>query len=115
MIRIFILVCVVLLNGCATRPRPWARQEKILLATSCLASAADAYTTIRFLDNDSNYEVNPWLGEHPTDRAVIISMVGVNALVILLVHYIPSWRVPVLGAKTVLNTGFTINNLTLDW
>ena len=109
--KYFIIVCLLLI-GCATRP--WTTQEKILLGASCLATVADTYTTTRFLDNEDNWEINPMLGRHPSDTKVVIYMFSSQMIVVLLAHYFPSLRIPLLGTKTVVNTGFALHNTTLE-
>ena len=118
MVGIFHMVCrliiiAMLLVGCATRP--WTIEEKVLLGASCLAMAADTYTTTRFLDNENNWEVNPILGRHPSDTKVITYMISSQAVAIILAHYFPKYRSWILGVKTGLNTVGAVNNSTLDW
>ena len=105
------LFIVLLLTGCATRP--WTTQEKVLLGASCLATAADTYTTLDMLDN-GNWEINPMMGEHPSDSQVIITMAATQTLIIVLAHYIPRFRSWLLGIKTGVNAGFAFHNMRLD-
>lgn len=104
------LLILLLLIGCAS----WTKQEKILLGTSCLASAADTYTTVRALNNPNNWETNPILGECPSDGQVIIYMATSQLIATILAHFFPKHREWLLGTKTLVNTGFAIQNSTLD-
>jgi len=110
--RILLLVFLILLlflPGCAT-PRPWTTAEKTLLIASCLAAAADTYTTIDGLSHGSR-ELNPIIGPYPSNERVITYMITSQALFILLAHYLPDYRVFALGFKTFLNTGCAIHNM----
>ena len=107
-------IIAIFLAGCATA-RPWTTEEKVLLGASCLAMAADTYTTTRFLDNENNWEVNPILGRHPSDTKVVMYMFSSQVVAIILAHYFPEYRSWILGVKTGLNTVGAVNNSTLDW
>ena len=106
-----LLVVFLLLTGCAG----WSRTEKALLAVSILAASADAYTTCRMLDNPDNWEVNPVLGDHASDEAVISYMVFTEAVTVLLAHFVPALRPYLLGGKALANTAGALNNKTLEW
>ena len=80
-----LLVGFFISNGCCT-PRPWTLDEKILLGASCVAAAADAYTTTRALDNPNNWEINPVIGKRPSDSKVVITLGVSQILTIVLAH-----------------------------
>ena len=67
------LVPLCLLVGCASLPevRPWTRGEKVLLVASILAAGANYWTTERGLDQGAR-EINPFIGEHPTDTELTV-------------------------------------------
>lgn len=104
-------VAILLLSGCAS----WTPQEKMLGGFSCLAAAADGYTTIRFLNNPDNYEMNPILGKHPSDTEVIMYMITSQFIALTIAHFLPQYRSWILGGKTTVNLGFAIHNTKLDW
>jgi len=106
-----LFIAILLLSGCAS----WTPQERILGGVSCLAAAADGYTTIRFLDNPNNWEMNPILGKHPSDTEVITYMMASQLAVLIIAHFCPKYRSWLLGGKTTVNLGFAIHNTTLDW
>ena len=106
----YCLMLMLLLQGCA-----WSKQDKLLGVASCIAAAGDAYTTTMALDNPNNWEINPILGEHPSDTEVIIYMVTSQGIALLVAHIFPKLRPWILGGKTVVNLGGTINNMQLDW
>lgn len=103
-------VILLLISGCAT----WTPQDKILGVASCVAAAADTYTTIQFLDNPDNYERNPMLGKHPSDTEVIIYMAMSQIITLIIADIFIEWRSWILGGKTALNTGWAINNRRLE-
>jgi len=83
---------------------------------SIAASAADAYTTTRFLDNKNNRELNPIMGQHPSDARVYITQAISQVLFTLVLHYfLPDYRATALWGKTVFNGGLAVHNSTLDW
>jgi len=98
----------IIIVGCATA-RPWTTEEKVLLGVSCLATAIDAATTVRMLD-DGGWETNPIMGTHPSDSQVIIKMGTIQAITIIAAHYFEGFRSWILGVKTGINTGFAFLN-----
>jgi len=108
---ISLLLVMCMCTGCAS----WSAWDKTLGVTSTLATAADAYTTCRMLNNPNNYEVNPILGKHPSNVEVITTLAAGQAFVLMIAHLVPSWRKYILGGKTVLNGSLAIHNTTLDW
>ncbi len=109
------VVTLVLLPGCASLPKakPWTKGEKILLVASVLAAGADYYTTERALDR-GNREMNPLIGEHPTDTQLFLKGGGGYAGLIVITHYSGKWRPVFLGGLIVLNIGCAIHNSKLD-
>ena len=105
---LFILLLVAL-TGCAS-VRPWTTEEKVLLAASCLAVAADMTTTLDGLNN-GNWETNPMMGEYPSDSQVVLTMAATHAVFIIVAHYWSDFRVWILGTKTGVNAGFAFHNL----
>ena len=106
-------VVLLLCAGCATIYRPWTMQEKQIAVLSCVATAADAYTTISMLDNPDNYEMNPILGKHPGDGKVVFVLGITQVLSLVFVHYFPDLRIPFLGLKSGLNAGCAVHNTSL--
>lgn len=99
-----VLACL-LLTSCASSVRPWTRTEKVLLAASCTASVYNMYETDAGLDRGCE-EGNQFLqGGNP-----VIGMAIIQLLTVGVVHIIPSWRVPVLSAKTMINTSLAIHD-----
>jgi len=112
-----ILLILVLVMGCAHYQRdPWTKTDLALALASTVAAAADAYTTTRFLNNSHNYEMNPAMGQRPTDTQVIATMAAFQAVVLGASYFMPKeWRRILLGSKTIANTTLTIHNTTLEW
>jgi len=105
-------IIAIFLAGCATA-RPWTTEEKVLLGASCLATVADAYTTLDMLDN-GNWEINPMMGEHPSSSQVVLTMAATQVLTIIVAHYWSDFRAWILGIKTGINSGFAFHNMRLD-
>lgn len=109
-----LLIILLLVSSCAHyNPRPWTKHEKTALIWSCAASAADMYTTTQFLKEEGTYEINPLLGEHPSDAEVIGVLVTAQVLAIWISHYFPDLRIPLLCGKGAVHTGFAVHNTTL--
>lgn len=110
-ILLITLVTLVLLPGCASlpKPRPWTREEKVLLVVSILAAGADLYTTKQMLDR-GNYEMNPLIGKHPTDTELMIKLPVIQLSYWVLCHYWPKMRTGLLGCKITINTGLATHN-----
>ena len=108
----YVLIAIFLFTGCATA-RPWTTQEKVLLGASCLAVAADMYTTLDGLAN-GNYETNPIMGRKPSDCTVISVMAITQVATIVLAHYWSDFRGWILGIKTGVNAGFAFHNTRTD-
>ena len=109
---IIIALSLITLTGCATSPRPWSTTEKTMLAASCLAMVADTYTTIDMLDR-GHYEMNPMMGEYPSNGTVISVMALTQVAAAVLAHYWPAFRTWGLGGKTVFNAGLAFHNTQL--
>ena len=103
-----VLVPLCLLVGCASLPevRPWTRGEKILLVASILAAGADYWTTERGLDQGGR-EINPFIGEHPTDIELTLRGWGYYGVILLGAHYCPELRKVILGGATAWCIGAT--------
>ena len=107
--KLTLLLLILTLTACAHNPRPWTPAEKALLVTSTLAAAADYYTSERIMDRGGR-ELNPIIGEYPSDAKLGFYMLGTQTLTVIISHYISCLRKPLLGFKTVVNTGFAIRN-----
>lgn len=100
---IILLLLITLLSSCAS-PRPWTAGEKALLATSFVATGANIYAASEAFDRDCE-ELNPALRWNP-----LLAMVFNQTLAVILVHFVPELRKPLLGAKTVINTGLAVHD-----
>ena len=105
-----IVIAVILTSGCS-----WSKFDTALGVTSTVATAADIYTTTQLLNNPGNYELNPILGKHPSDTKVIMVLATSQVITLVIAHFFPTIRPWLLGGKTVINTGWAIHNLQLDW
>ena len=114
-IRFRAVACVMMItlsvSGCAG----WTPLHKTLAITSTLATAADAYTTTRFLDNPNNYEMNPVLGKHPSNAEVVSYLAFTQLVTLGIAHLWPEARPWILGGKTLINGSLALHNTTLDW
>lgn len=111
------ILIVLMLIGCAHYQRdPWTKEDTALALAGIVAVSADAYTTTRFLDHDMNRELNPILGERPTDTEVVAVLAVGQAITIGVAYFLPKeYRRALLGGKAIANTGCAIHNTTLEW
>jgi len=100
-----ILTIFFLLSGCAT----WSRTDKILLAASWGAAFADYKTTSDVL-GDGGYEMNPFIGEHPSDTKLLSYIVVTQLGVTILAHYMPRYRKWLLGGSAAVHGVCAIHN-----
>ena len=107
--KILIIVFFISTNANA-EPRPWTKEEKILLFWSSMASVADMYTTCNALSDPDNWEINPMLGRHPGNGQVIIYMSFSQIVTVIIAHFWPDMRKRILTGKATINTVFAIHN-----
>jgi len=105
--KLTILLLILTLTACAHRP--WTTTEKTLLVASTLAAAADYYTSERIMDRGGSAR-NLILGKHHSKAHLAGCMFGSQTLAVIICHYIPWLRKPLLGAKAAVNAGLAIHN-----
>ena len=103
------LVIISFSTSCAS-PRPWNKQEKVAAGFNVLGIMADAYATENMLDNSNHYELNPSLGEHPTDTQLAIYFPITVIITLGLSHFYPKLRKPLLFGYGSLSFGAAISN-----
>ena len=108
-----IILAIIILTGCA-HDLKWSRADKMLLVASWTAATADYSTTKSALENPNNYEMNPIMGEHPSNTTLATYMLSSQIITTILAHYFPRYRKAILGVKTTINTGCALHNSTLD-
>jgi len=107
--KLTLFILILTLTACAHSPRPWTTTEKTLLVASTLAAAADYYTSERIMDRGGSAR-NLILGKHHSRAHLAGCMVGSQTLAVIISHYIPWLRKPLLGVKTAINAGLAIHN-----
>lgn len=100
---LLITLLLISLTACSS-VRPWTRNEKIALVTSIVATGINIHATNRALDHGC-HEANPAIRWNPA-----IGMVVSEALAIWISHYWPEVRIPLLGTKTLVNTGLAVHD-----
>jgi hypothetical protein len=103
-----LLILIILLTGCS-----WSKSDIAWGVASTLATGADFYTTSEFLENPSNYEMNPILGKHPSNSEVFMVLATSQIIVLTIAHFYPKLRPYLLSAKTAWNGGLAIHNSKL--
>jgi len=109
-----VLSLLFLLCSCAHSPRPWTKEEKLLLIASLFAVSADIYTTEKGLDTGNVYEQNPYIGKYPTDTQLLIKSGIAYTGILIGAHYLPHLRAKILGFQITVNGVCAIHNNNLD-
>ena len=112
-----LIVIVLLFTGCASlkpHPKPWTPTEKKYAAFNMLGIMADAYTTKQMLNNPNSYELNPGLGEQPSDSQLAIYFPLTAIITLGLSHFYPKLREPLLFGYGGLSFGAAVHNQNLD-
>jgi len=111
-LSVILLTTVLLISSCAS-PRPWTKEEKIAAGYFCLSHVADYYTTKQMLDK-GHKELNPALGENPSNTELIVYFPLTATIGLSLSHFFPKLRKPLLYGYGSLSFGAAIHNQTLD-
>jgi len=75
--------------GCSTLHRyEWTKQDKIAAGVMLAGRAADMISTHYALEHGAR-EVNPFLGEHPSDLELAAWGVGTAAIMLVLADFVP--------------------------
>ena len=89
------LLILLLLSGCST----WSTQDIVMESTWQALHVIDWQQTLNVADNpDQYYELNPFIGKHPS-RGKVNSSMGLYAVGhAVITHYIPRgwqcWKLP---------------------
>lgn len=111
--RIICIICLMLIGGCSLvpHPRPWTKREKLAATFFIAAHTANAISTEAHQNQpDLYYETNPIMGRHPSDTEIVMyfSITGIGAL--LIAHFYPELREPLLIGYGSINTYLTIKD-----
>ena len=110
--RITALILIFAISGCATlnhKPRPWTKEEKVMLVCSLCAAGADCYTAERLIDCGGR-ELNPLFSPYPTDAELVFKGGALYGVFLLIAHHIPELRKILLMGQTTMCTGFAEHN-----
>lgn len=113
---LIIVICFFFFSSCTTlrsHPRPWNKRETALAGYFVLGHLADGLSTERMLDNPNNYEMNPGLGRRPSDSKIRIyfSITGITVLIVS--HFYPELRIPLLSLYGTAGFSYAVHNKTL--
>lgn len=115
--RAIVVALILLTMGCShikPHPRSWTTGEKAMAGFFIVAHAADAYTTERHQDYPASYEeLNPLLGKHPTDSEIAIYFIATGAAALVICHFYPELRYPLLGIYGGVGMGAAWRNWKL--
>ena len=104
-----LIICVIFISGCS-----WSKSDIAWGVASTLATGADFYTTSQMLENPTNHEMNPILGEHPSNSEIFMVLATGQIIVLTIAHFYPTLRPYILGGKTAISGGWAIHNSRLE-
>ncbi len=89
-------IVIMLTAIAACDPQTWYRAQVGLEASAVAGLACDGGSTHEFLEHSSYVEVNPVLGERPSNAALAAYLGGVGVALVLVDHllldrYAPTW------------------------
>ena len=104
-----LIILCLLLSACAS----WTPREKLAGASFLAAHTANYYSTQEMLKG-GHYELNPILGEHPSDRKCLVyfSLTGIGALVVA--HLWEDAREWILWGYGGVNATWAVHDRGLD-
>lgn len=114
---ILIVIGMLMNTGCASlipHPRAWTKKEKIAAGFFIAAHTANAFTTEAHQNHpELYYEMNPIMGRHPSDTEIVtyFSVTGIATL--LLTHFYPELRKPLLYGYGAVNSYWVIHDLRM--
>jgi len=106
------VLCLFLLTSCASL-RPWTRQEKVAAGFFVVAHVANAFSTKAIVDSPYCYESNFIMDKDPSDGKIIAYFSISGALTLLVAHFYPKTRVPLLLGYGGVNAFLTVYDFTL--
>ena len=89
------IIAIACLSGCCVQE--WIRTDRQLWYTWTALKTADTIQTLHISKSKAYYEVNPILGEDPSQEAVIGYMVSTWLAATLLADKFPAMRRAILG------------------
>lgn len=93
--------------GCAS----WSRSDRLAAGFFVAGHAADAITTERHQDRPDLFrEMNPILGDHPSEQEIAVFFVVTAGLTFLLAHLFPKIRKPLLLGYGATGFAWAIHN-----
>ena len=117
MSKLTVVILLFSVVGCShlkPHPRPWTQTEKLVAVYFITAHTLDAYTTERHQDYpDRFYERNRVLGRHPKDEEIAIYFCISGLAAIIVSHYYPELRLPLLGSYGSINLYYAHQNYHL--
>jgi uncharacterized protein YceK len=116
MVCVAIVLIIILLSGCAAidfTPRPWTKGEKIAGAVFIAAHGANWYTTKRHQTFQNVTELNPVLGDRPSQEEIAGYFLLTGLAGLTVAHFMPDYRYWILGPYTAVNTYFTVHDMRL--
>ena len=106
------ILCLFLFVACAS-PRPWTRKEKVAAGFFVVAHVANAFSTKAIVDSPYCYESNFIMDKDPSDGKIVAYFSISGALALLVSHFYPKTRVPLLLGYGGVNAFLTVYDFTL--
>jgi hypothetical protein len=112
---LLIFLFIPLLSNFAFAYDSWDNTDKYLLALTLVSITADSVTTHESLKHEDTYETNPLLGEHPSDRKLVLFSFANMVTVTIVAHLFPTYyRKWFLGIVTGIKFGSAYWNYRME-
>lgn len=111
-----LIIAMFLLSNCAAidfTPRPWTKGEKVAGAAFVVAHTANWYSTKRHQSFDNITEMNPILGERPSQEQIAGYFLLSGLAGLGIAHIMPEYRYWILAPYTATNFYFTYHDMRL--
>jgi hypothetical protein len=114
-VNIIIIILSVFFVSCSAYAYDsWDTTDKYLLALSYMAIMADTITTHKSL-NENTHEINPILGDDPSDRKLTLFFVGNVIAITIVAHLFPTYyRKWFLGITSGIKFGSAYWNYRME-
>ena len=109
---IALLVVMAFAFGCAS-PRPWTKKEKTAAGFFVVAHVANAFSTKAVSDSPYCYESTPMMSRNTSDGEIAVYFSVSGALALLVSHFYPRTRVPLLMGYGGVNVFLTVYDYSL--
>ena len=108
--KMFWSILILLFLNTSVRAESWSKPDKILLGIYLIGETIDVLQTHKILHNDRFYEMNPLIKD---DKSLAICAIVTTVIIILVAHFCPKIRRPVLAGSNLIKWSMVGNNFSI--